>query len=386
MNQFGLELQRQIAGPNANVCLSPYSIETAFAMTYAGSAGRTRREMASVFHFPTNESELHEGLATLQRMLDEAVQRGEPRINTLPTGWNPGDPLTLSVANRLFGRNGVRIQAPFLSLTRDRYGAPLETLDFLHHTEASRLQINAWVAEQTRQKILDLIPSGNLPANTELVLVNALYFRAQWANPFQSGETHPEPFRRPGLDPIPVPMMTQENQFGYVHRDGYTMLTLPYSGRELQLVVLLPDSPTGLPDLERRLQATNLAACIELPVRKLRLHMPKFRLQPPSLPLKKSLKALGLQSAFGDSADFSRMFEEARPGDFKISEAFHKTFIDLDERGTEAAAATGVIMVPSKADPPARPIEVRIDHPFLFAVQHVPSSACLFLGRLTDPH
>ncbi|MFO1458827.1 MAG: serpin family protein [Verrucomicrobiota bacterium] len=240
MNQFGLELQRQIAGPNANVCLSPYSIETAFAMTYAGSAGRTRREMASVFHFPTNESELHEGLATLQRMLDEAVQRGEPRINTLPTGWNPGDPLTLSVANRLFGRNGVRIQAPFLSLTRDRYGAPLETLDFLHHTEASRLQINAWVAEQTRQKILDLIPSGNLPANTELVLVNALYFRAQWANPFQSGETHPEPFRRPGLDPIPVPMMTQENQFGYVHRDGYTMLTLPYSGRELQLVVLLP--------------------------------------------------------------------------------------------------------------------------------------------------
>ena len=344
-----------------------------------------RREMATVLHYPTNEADLHEGLATLRRMLDDSIDRGGSTIVGAPSEWEPGDSSTLSVANRLFGRNGARIRAPFLTLTRDQYGAPVETLDFLFHTEASRLRINTWVAEQTRNHILDLIPRGGLRLDTELVLVNALYFRAKWDRPFQTDETHPEPFRPHGRDPVPVPTMTQEDRFGYDRRDGYTIITLPYSGRELQFVILLPDSPAGLSDLEHQIQSHNLAACAEVPMRTLRLHLPKFRLQPESLPLQESMEALGLQAAFSDTADFSRMFEDAPPRKYRITKAFHKAFIELDERGTEAAAATVANIGPVSYVPPDKPIEVRVDHPFLFAIQHVPSSACLFLGRLTDP-
>lgn len=385
INQFGLELDRQLEPPDSNTCVSPYSVQTAFAMVYAGTAGKTRTEMATVFHYPADESSLHDGLRNLQRALEDAVDRGTPRFELFLAGREPGDTPMLFVANRLFGRDGARIRTPFLTLTRDQYGAPLETLDFRNHTEASRLRINAWVEERTRKQISDLIPSGGLRPDTELVLVNALYFKAPWALPFQPEQTRAEPFQLPGQGPIQVPTMNQEARFGYVHRDGYTAVTLPYSGRELQFVILLPDAPTALPDLERRLQADTLAACAHLPVQKLQLHLPKFHLQPASLSLKKSLRALGLQSAFDKSADLSRMFEDARPGKFRITQVFHKTFINLDERGTEAAAATGAIAGPVSGEGPATPIEVRIDRPFLFAIQHAPSTACLFLGRMTDP-
>jgi serpin B len=277
----------------------------------------------------------------------------------------------------------------FRELVKKFYGAPFEVLDFKKDPEAARAHINKWVAEQTRDRIRDLIPQGGIKELTRLVLTNAIYLKAPWAWEFNDGLTKPKPFHVHGGAPVTVPMMEQHKQFGYAKRDGFLAVTVPYSGSELQFLVLLPDEPTGLAKLESKLSADILAQCAKLQPQDVDLELPKFKIEPPTIPLAQTLEALGMKTAFDDpqgSANFDKMAPRKPDSYLAISNVFHKTFIAADEKGTEAAAATAVVMMELTArfEKPTEPIHVKVDRPFLYAIQHVPSGACLFIGRVTD--
>ncbi len=390
INALGLELLAQGTTADTNALLSPYSIQAALAMTFAGAAGDTRAEMAKVLHYSGDEAELHQSFAALQKALEDVAARSTKRAESARQRGATMDPVILTVANRLFGQEGYEFRAPFLALAQDTYGAPLQPMDFVREAAAATKEINAWVEEKTIRRIRDLIPPNGLDAETRLVLVNAIYLKAPWAEPFSESATKPAPFHVRGTQPQDVPTMVRKARFGYADREGFTVVTIPYSGGELQFVVLLPDDNNGLAALEAKVTPELLAACADPGSAELILHLPKFKIEPPLFKLGKVLQSLGMRSAFDrprGSANFDRMAPR-KPNDYLcISEVFHKTFLDLDEKGTEAAAATAVVMtrVTSAMPDRVKPIEVRVDHPFLFAIQHRPTGACLFLGRVTDP-
>jgi serpin B len=302
----------------------------------------------------------------------------------------PTEPVTLTIANRLFGQQGYEFRQPFLTLTRDTYHAPFQSMDFIRNSSAARLEINAWVEDQTRQRIRDLIPADGIDRDTRLVLVNALYLKAPWAQEFSTNMTKLRPFHLDGGATQDVPTMERQDRFGYSQRDGYRVVTVPYSGGDVQFLILLPDAVDGLAALEANLSPQDLIGAASAKPADVRLQLPKFKLEPPLLRLSEALVGLGMRSAFDKpegSANFDRMAPR-KPDDYlKISEVFHKTFLELDEKGTEAAAATAVVMmrVTSAVGKKPEPVEVRVDRPFLFAIQHRPSGACLFLGRVTNP-
>jgi serpin B len=388
VNALGLDLLAKGSGANANALLSPYSIQSALAMTFAGAAGETRTEMARVLHFPEDEKSLHQSFTDLQKSLaGVAESTAEISRKTAAMGGSI-EPLTLNVANRLFGQQDYEFRQPFLELVKDHYGAPLQPVDFIRNAEPERLKINRWVEEQTRDRIRDLIPKNALSSETRLVLVNAIHLKAPWADRFPESATKPLPFLTGG-GAADVPTMRRVGRMGYDKRDGYQVITIPYVGGDMQLLVLLPDSNNGLAAMEAKLTPAILAACANPENSEIDLSLPRFKLEPPLMELSKVLVPLGMKSAFNKpqgSANFDRMAPR-KPDDYLfISEVFHKTFLALDEKGTEAAAATAVVMDRSLAviEKP-KPVEVRVDHPFLFAIQHRPSGACIFLGRITDP-
>ena len=355
-NNFAAELYRQLATGKQNLCVSPYSIETALAMTFAGADGETRTEMARVLHFPSDASTVATSFASLQRSLEEMSAK----------------------------------TTELLDLVKQNYGAAFEPIDFTVNPAVAAQHINKWVADGTRDKIRDLIPADALNKLTRLVLANAVYLKAPWADPFSDKATQPEPFRVRGGAPLDVPMMRKTDRFGYAKREGFTAVSIPYSGDDLQFLVLLPDEVNGLRTLESKLTADVLAKCAKLETQDIDLHLPKFKLEPPTIALAENLQALGMKSAFDipqGSANFDKMAPR-KPNDYLyISNVFHKTFIAVDEKGTEAAAATAVVMMRATAmrGPKPPPIEVKVDRPFIYAIQHVPSGVCLFLGRVTDP-
>ncbi|MBA2586746.1 MAG: serpin family protein [Chthoniobacterales bacterium] len=387
-NELGLDLHRKLATGDNNLCLSPYSIQAALAMTFGGADGATRTEMARVLHFP-NDTEPHESFAALQGELEAMATRTAQRVAASKKYGGPGEPITLAIANRLFPQKGYSLRESFLALVKKEYGAPPDPLDFRKDAAAATRQINDWVAEQTRKRIRDLIPAGALDATTRLVLANAVYLKAPWAEEFSESATKPEPFHVHGGAPEDVPTMQKTgHHFGYAKRDGFTALSIPYIGGELQFLVLLPDTVDGLTALESKLTSGTLKECAKLDPRFMRLHLPKFKLEPPTIALASQLESLGMRTAFDrppGSANFDRLAPR-KPEDYLyISQVFHKTFIAVDEKGTEAAAATAVAMVASAAMRPEEPIEVKVDRPFFYAVQHMTSGACLFVGRVTDP-
>jgi serpin B len=392
INQLGLDLlrARATASDQSNLLLSPYSIEVALAMAYSGAEGRTRDEMRRVLHLPADDAAVLDGFSGLARELADLQVFSRQRAEEARKDGGSAEPIEINVANRLFAQSGFAFRPAFTAALRDRFGAPLDELDFVHAAEPARVAINAWVAHETRDKIRDLVPRGGVDEATRSVLANALYLHAPWEDAFKPKATKNEPFWVGGKTSADVATMLQQRHYGYEQRNGYAALVLPYVGYQLQFVILLPDKRDGLANLERAVTPELLAGCTQLPQRDVILHLPKFKLEPPSLPLGEALRGLGMMTAFDQprgSADFDRMAPR-KPDDYLcISEVIHKTWLSLDENGTEAAAATAVVMMAGSAmtpDPPP-PIEVRVDHPFLFAIQHVPSGACLFLGRLTDP-
>ena len=390
-NELAVDLNRQLATGDGNLCLSPYSIQSALAMTYAGADGETRTEMARVLHFPTNDGGVPASFFALQRSLQEMSAKTAELVKQSKKIGGPSEPITLHIANRLFAQNGYKFREAFLSLVKQNFGGAFEPVDFIADPAAATQRINKWVADQTRDRIRDLIPGGALDKTTRLVLANALYLKAPWASEFSQNATQPEPFFVHGGAPVDVPMMRKtDKHFGYARHEGFTVVSLPYAGDDLQFVVLLPDEIDGLRKLESKLTADVLAGCAKLEKRDVDLHLPKFKLEPPTITLAEKFEALGMKTAFDKpqgSANFDKIAPR-KPKDYLyISQIFHKTFIAVDEKGTEAAAATAVAMMAGTAfrSPPPPPIEVKIDRPFIYAIQHVPSGVCLFLGRVTDP-
>jgi serpin B len=391
-NELAVDLHRQLATGNDNLCVSPYSIETALAMTFAGADGETRTEMARVLHLPSEPSAVAGSFASLQHSLEEMSAKTVELAKKSKEFGGRSEPITLNIANCLFAQKDYDFRQDFLSLVKQNYGAAFEPIDFTANPAAAAQRINKWVADQTRDKIRDLIPANALNKLTRLVLANALYLKAPWTDPFSEKATQPESFliRGPDGSGVNVPMMRKTARFGYAKREGFTAVSVPYAGDDLQFLVLLPDDINGLRTVESKLTADVLAECAKLETQDVDLHLPKFKLEPPTIVLAEKFKALGMKTAFDDprgSANFDKMAAR-RPNDYLyISNIFHKTFIAVDEKGTEAAAATAVVMMRATAiaRPKPPPIEVKVDRPFIYAIQHVPSGVCLFLGRVTDP-
>jgi serine protease inhibitor len=394
VNQLGLDLFRQLAAANrdGNLLLSPYSIQNALAMTYAGADGETRAEMARVLNFPKDDATLADSFAALRAAFDAAVKESSARRAEFVGSGGKMDRVEWHEANRLFAERDFSFRQPFLDFARDRYAAPLQPLDFKNNAEAARGTINTWVADQTKQRIPDLIPLGSLKTDTRLVLVNAIYFKAPWEEEFGKGATTPRVFQVHGKDEAKVPTMFNEGRYGYAKREGYTAVTVPYLGAYLQLLILVPDQADGLDALAAKASPDLLRSCAQLTRERVRLWLPKLKFAPPTIQLSDALKTLGLKTAFDlppGTANFDRMAPRKTSEYLAIAEVYHKTFFSLDEESTEAAAATAVHEIavgnagPRFSPPP--PPEVHVDHPFLFAIQEWKSGACLFLGRVTDP-
>lgn len=388
VNALGLDLHRQMPR-EGNVCLSPYSIQSALGMTYLGASGATEEEMARVLGLPAGKAALGASFAALNAALSEAQARSAKQVAQSKKHGGPSEALKLHVANRLFGQEGYEFRKTFLSGVRSHFGAPMEFMNFIKDHAGATREINGWVEKQTQMRIRNLIPKGALSADSRLVLVNALYFKAAWMNEFPSRATGPMPFHVNGSQSTAeVPTMRQREDMRYFNGRGFQSVTLPYAGGDLHFLLIVPDSVEGVADVEKKLTPDVLLACAQAGSREVILQLPKFKITPPTVPLGAVLQKMGMTTAFDKpegSADFDAMAPR-RPDDYLyISEVFHKTFIELDEKGTEAAAATAVAMAYAASAPPEKPIELKADRPFLFAIQHAASGACLFLGRVSDP-
>jgi serpin B len=363
-NAFAFDLYDQLRAKDGNVFFSPYSISTALAMTYAGARGDTAAEMAKALYFTLGPDELHRAEAALLAGLNGG---GKPR------GYQ------LSIANALWGQQGYGFKEGFLKLTQASYGAGLREVDFASNPEAARQTINAWVEKETKDKIKDLFPKGVLNNLTRLVLTNAIYFKGDWASQFKKDQTRDEEFQT-GADKVKAPMMHQMARFKYLDADGVQALELPYAGKELSMVVLLPKKTDGLAELEKMLSADKVAGWLgKLREQEVIVALPKFKTTC-EYSLNGPLAALGMKKAFGPTADFSGM--NGRKDDLYIQAVVHKAFVDVNEEGTEAAGATG-IAVGVKALPVRR--EFRADHPFVFLIRDTRNDSILFLGRVVNP-
>src|SRR5207248_872150 len=308
-NQIGIDLHRQLAKGGENLCLSPYSIESALGMTFAGADGETRSEMGHVLHF-SGDGDVPASFSAMQHSLEQMTAKTVEMTKQSKQFGGPSEPITLNVANRLFAQKGYDFRQLFLALVKQNYGAAFEPLDFSANPAAATVHINKWVADETRDRIRDLVPGGALNKLTRLVLANALYLKAPWADPFSEKATHPEAFRVRGGPPVDVPMMRKTAQFGYAKREDFTAVSVPYVGGDLQLLVLLPDDVNGLSALESKLSADVLAECAKLDEQDIDLHLPKFKLEPPTLALAEIFQMLGMKTAFDiprGSANFDKI-------------------------------------------------------------------------------
>ena len=364
-NAFALDIFAKVEHPGENEFLSPYSISSALAMTYAGAKGQTAAEMAKALHFELPADRLHAAFRQLTTDLNASGKEG-----------------VLLIANALWGQKGFAFKPDYTKLVETEYGGKLTTVDFAKATEEARQTINKWVEEKTREKIKDLIAQGILDPMTRLVLTNAVYFKAPWLEPFNKSQTKKEDFTTAGGKKVVTDMMHQQKHFGYFEGDGFQMLEMAYQGPSASMIVLLPRKADGLAALEKQLDAAKLTEWLsKLSGAKVEVSLPKFRVEC-KYELTEALKALGMTGVFSSSADFSGM---TAVDPLYISAVIHKTFVNVDEEGTEAAAATAVVMRAGAAPKPEEPKIFRADHPFLFLVRDRKSGTILFLGRLMKP-
>src|SRR5262249_53388472 len=310
-NQLGVDLHRKLATGDENLCISPYSINSALAMTFVGADGETRTEMARVLHFP-NSGDVPASFSVLQHSLEQMSAKTAELVKESKKFGGPSEPITLNIANRLFAKKGYHFREVFLSLVKQNFGGAFEPLDFAADPAAATQRINKWVADQTRDRIRDLIPGGALDKTTRLVLANALYLKAPWASEFSQNATQAEPFFVRGA-PVDVPMMRKtDKNFSYARREGFTVVSVPYAGDDLQFLVLLPDDINGLRGLESKLSGDMLAGCAKIEKRDVELYLPKFKLELPTITLAKQFEALGMKTAF-DQPQGSANFDKIAP-------------------------------------------------------------------------
>jgi serine protease inhibitor len=364
-NAFAIDLYQRLSRDDGNLFFSPYSISNALAMTYAGARGKTADDMAATLKFPFQGNRLHAAFAGLVQDLDRKGQKRKYQ---------------LSIANRLWGEKGYGFLPEFLKMSKDAYQAGLEEIDFSGKSEQARKTINDWVANETQDKIKDLLPSGSILPDTRLVLTNAIYFKANWQHTFPDA-TKKADFKVAAGKPVKVDMMQTVDFYLYAQNDDVQILELPYEQNELSMLALLPPKVDGLAELEKKLTADNLDKWRgQLKKHQVNAKLPKFKFTS-EFKLIPVLSAMGMGIAFGPKADFSGM--TTRENLF-ISAVIHKAFVAVDEKGTEAAAATAVTMRPT-AIQEAPMATFHADHPFVFLIRDNRTGSILFMGRVTQP-
>ncbi len=368
-NAFAVDLYAQLRAQPGNLFFSPESISTAFAMAYAGASGQTATEMQKVFHFTLPPQRLHPAMGALLA-----------QMNAQHNGYE------LRVADALWAQQDASFQASYLKLVQADYGAGFHQVNFKLSPDAVRATINQWVEQQTNNKIQNLIGPGVLTPATRLVLTNAIYFKGNWQDQFNKDATQKEEFHLSATQFVMAPLMHRTGSYSYYDGGAFQALELPYAGNEMSMVILLPKDTAGLPALEKSFTAAAASGWIQKlePVDKVILTLPSFTMTQ-QFELSSVLSRMGMPQAFSNAADFSGM--TGKP-DFTISAAIHKAYIDVNEQGTEAAAATSIVMRATAArmpfpEPP--PIVFRADHPFLFLLLDTRSGSMLFLGRVADP-
>jgi len=368
---FALDIYQKIKQGSDNLFYSPYSISSALAMTWAGAQGDTEKQMAAALHFTLPQDRLHTAFNALDQELKKRSQGAKGKDEK---GFR------LNIVNAIWGQKDYSFLPAFLDTLAQNYGAGLRVVDYRNAPEPSRVTINDWVAQQTEDRIKDLLPQGSITSLTRLVLTNAVYFNAAWLMPFDKALTGPGPFYLLDGKAVAVPMMKHTGSFGYYKTDLYEVVDLPYDGRELSMVILLPKSGqfTAIENvLGLKLLGEALGGVKNAQVA---LTMPKFKTES-SFSVKQALAALGMTDAFNPNiADLSGMTGNR---ELYISDVVHKSFVEVDEDGTEAAAATGVIVGTTSA--PAEPVKVVVDRPFIFLIRDIKTGAVIFVGRIANP-
>ena len=365
---FALDLYGQLKTAQGNLFFSPYSISTALAMTYAGARSDTAKQMAQVLHFTQDQGQLPFAFGELQGRLSQAAT-------------NKG--IELNIANALWTQKGHSFLPEFVNVAKGNYHANVNQADFQIGAEAARGEINDWVAQQTKDKIQDILPPGSVTGLTRLVLANAIYFKGIWAKPYDKGETSTQPFHLSATREAQVPLMHHFDDVRYTGNSDFQAVELPYKSGELAMVILLPRHVDACGRLEDKLTPALLSRSLgEMKKLKVEIFLPRFKLES-SFTLSDTLARMGMPDAFASKADFSGIDGDA---DLFISGVFHKAWGEVNEEGTEAAAATAVAVgALAVRMPPSPPPVFRADHPFIFFIRDTRSGSLLFLGRLADP-
>jgi serpin B len=370
---FALDLYH-VLDEDGNLFYSPYSISLALAMTYAGARGETAAQMADVLHYTLPSERLHPAFNALDQELNSRKEAGGEGAD--------GKGFRFHIVNDVWGERDYVFLEEYLDLLAENYGAGLRLMDFRTKTEESRQEINDYIARQTEDRIKDLLPRGSIDPSTRLVLTNAIYFNAAWRFKFSETGTSDAPFFLLDGSETTVPQMKmpEAKSLAYVDGDGYQAVALPYENVPISMLLLVPDAGQ-FAEFEQMLDTDRLSALMgEMSYNAVRVNMPKFEIEG-EFGLVETLQEMGIEDAFNASAaDFSGM-DGTR--NLFVSDVIHKSFVKVDEAGTEAAAATAVVMVESSA--PMETIEMTIDRPFIFLIRDEPTGAILFMGRVVSP-
>ncbi len=369
--EFAFDLYQALSEGEGNLFLSPHSISSALAMTYAGAQGQTEQQMADALRFTLEQSRLHAAFNAVDQALAERGKGAEGRDD---------EGFRLYVVNALWGQKDYAFLPGFLDTLAENYGAGLRLLDFVTETEEARQSINRWVEEQTENRIQDLIPQGALGPLTRLVLTNAIYFNAAWLEPFEEMATTDWPFYLTDDSTVTASMMHRTGSYAYAEGDGWQAVQIPYTDRSLSMLVVVPERGTYA-EWENALDNSVIQDILDdLAYGQVALGLPKFEFRS-SFQMATALRELGMTDAFSlPPADLTGMTGNK---DLFISDVIHKAFVAVDEAGTEAAAATAVVV--GATSMPQEPQEMTIDHPFLFMIRDADTGAILFLGRVLDP-
>ncbi len=364
---FACDLYRLLHHVEGNLLFAPYSISVALAMTYGGARGTTEKELAQALHFTLPQGRLHQTFSALGHQLNAIQQGGDIQLHT---------------ANSLWPQSGYDFLDSYLSLIKAHYGDALTAVDYAQQTEAARQQINAWVDRATAHQINELIPDGALDSLTRLVLVNAIYFKGNWASQFAVERTIDAPFWVTNDEQVTIPMMTQTARFKYGATDDAQVLELPYQGNALSMIILLPHQRDGLEQLASKFSARMMQqSTSRLFPQQIDLQLPRFNINA-QFDLISAFQALGVSDAFDDiHADFSGM--DGRKQWLYITAILHQAKVEVNEEGSEAAAATAVVV--GARGVATGPIPFHADHPFLFLIRDNTTGSILFLGRVMNP-
>jgi serpin B len=377
LNHFGGEIYSKMKGGKGDIAISPASISTAFGLAYAGAQGKTADDIAATLHYPTDIADFHKSYGQLLETMQLSA-KGR----------------TMAVNNAIWLQHGLPVRDEYLALVGRNYGAGLNRVDYVGEPNAARKKINHWVESKTNDKIKNLLGETDIQKFTRSVLINTIYFKADWADPFDKAATKVEPFELSSGQKIDLPLMRQRNSYSYAEQDGVQMLAMGYRGGETEMVILLPKAGR-LAAMEKKITHRGFAPWLK-PLRESDgcdtiVTLPKFKIEKRYEDVKDTLKAMGMEQPFEDDADFSAMkpvnLSSSDPNDWnlKISKVIHQVFVEVEEKGTEAAAATaiGMVVVTGSSRKPPPPKIFRADHPFLFLIRDHRTDAILFVGRFT---